>query len=80
MIVSGGFQLILTKNQVQLRFLVQLDVVGTQRWSKTAQRPHIPLVWYLLIGNWTDRSEIMIGGLKIFQLLQSPRTNFLQYG
>ena len=46
--------------------MVQFDVVGTRRWSKTTQRPQIPLVWYLWIGNWTTRSEIVIAGLEIF--------------
>ena len=38
------------------------DVECTRRWSKTTQRPQIPLVWYLWIGNWTTRSEILING------------------
>ena len=59
LIISVGFQLFLTKNQVQLRVLVQFDVVCTRKWSKTTQRPQIPLIRYLWVEYWTIRSEIV---------------------
>ena len=64
----ADLSLFLTKKQVGPWFLIQFDVVRTRRWSKTIQRPQIPLIWYLWIENGTIRREIMTDGLEIFWL------------